>query len=116
MTGVALGVILGLLLRYLGIGSGQACAAGYFAAVLMIVIHTRLDLRRRWWFWTAVGSIVGMHAPVILLVHWTRVDRILAVPLGVVDFLAMLTFIGIIEERVQRHRTGAVANHSEAGS
>ena len=48
----------------------QAFGAASCCAVVMLAAMSRWDLKRRLWFWVAMGVIVLAQVPIVVLVPW----------------------------------------------
>jgi hypothetical protein len=70
--------------------------------VIMVVVKVCRDLRGRLWFWITIIAIAALHVPLVMqTAQWlTRISFRAVLFLGVVDCLAILAVISLIERLV----------------
>jgi hypothetical protein len=51
---------------------GKGRVALVCAAVTIIAVRSRWDLRERPWFWVTIATIIALHVPLVLLVRWPQ--------------------------------------------
>ena len=90
---------------------GRAVAVSLGA--IMVAIKMRWDLRKSVWFWVIIVSVLLIHIPVFLLVHWPngRVPPLVMLPLAFGDCLIVLGTVKVVEKYIVK--TPASAESSD---
>lgn len=76
--------------------------AGFALMLMLIVVKVCRDLRGRLWFWITIVGIAALHVPLVMLTaQWlSRMPFRSVLFLGIVDCLAILAVVGLIERLV----------------
>jgi hypothetical protein len=86
--------------------------------LILGVIVVRWDLRGRWWFWTFLIAIAGLHVPLMMLTaeQISRIsDGFMFFPI-IADGAAILAAIRIVERRVGAKALPLASDNEGSGS
>jgi hypothetical protein len=88
-----------LLFSYLGndnMGKSVAVCVG----MILLAIKIRWDLRKHFWFWAVIVSLLALHVPLLFLIQWPHVwlPAIGLLPIGVADCLIIVGVVKFIEK------------------
>lgn len=78
-----------ILILFSMLGKGEeGIGAWICTTIVLLVVGVRWDLRRRYWFWIAIGFGFLLQTPLIFLVPWNNRNLIwiTVLPLGVLDY------------------------------
>ena len=75
-------------------------AACIVLGMVMLAIKLRWYLRKHFWFWAIIGSILALHVPLVLKVRWQQGNvptLFYTMPLGIADFLIISGALALAE-------------------
>ena len=84
---------------------GRGMASAISVGMMVLIIWMRWDLRKRFWFWTVVASLVLLHIPLVMLVHWSSrntYSRVVLLPGALLDFVIVYSAIQLVEKLMKR--------------
>ena len=84
------------------VGAEFALTATLCVATTLVAIGICWDLRRRLWFWGVIVFMMGLHAPLVLMVRWPHqwIPGIALMPIGIVDCMVMVGIVRFIQKSV----------------
>ena len=102
-TGLKIAAILApvfLLFIYLG-KADMGLAVVITLGMIMLAVKIRWNLRKHVWFWGTIVFTLALHVPLFFLVRWPQGNvptLAYTLPIGIADFLIILTAVGIAEQ------------------
>ncbi len=97
-----------LVFAYLGdwrTGIGAAICCG----LVILIVITRWDLRKHWWFWAVILFGAALQVPIVLLIPWGNrgLTGISLLPVAVVDYGVVYGCVKLAEKLMKKTDTGS---------
>ena len=96
---ITLGVIVVLcIFSYFG-RMDLARPAVFSGGMIWFAVAIYWRLRKFWWFWAAVATVVGLHIYLILRIQWDQewISWLVIMPIALADFGLVVGFFKLIE-------------------
>jgi hypothetical protein len=76
------------------------------AAMVVIAIAMRWQLKRHVWFWITIIVFAALHVPLILFIPWTTrwVPALAIIPIGIADLCTMLRVLSVVGKLMEGKR------------
>jgi hypothetical protein len=71
----------------------------FSGGMIWYAVATRWRLRKFWWFWVAVATVIGIHIYLILRIQWDQesLPWIVILPFALADFGFVMGFFKLVE-------------------
>jgi len=78
----------------------EGIGAWICTTIVFLVVGARWDLRKRFWFWIAIGFGLLLQIPLVLLVPWNNRNLIwmTVLPVGVLDYFLVYYCVRVTEK------------------
>ena len=73
--------------------SDMGAAAGFAFSAIVAAAYGRWDLRRKWFYWTALAGLATLHIVLLTFWHPSMPNTIQVAPLAVLDFILMICIL-----------------------
>jgi hypothetical protein len=104
---VSMGIsLVFLFFAFLG-DPGRGMAAAVSAGMIAVATRYFWDLRQRTWFWIAIGFIILINVPLIVLIPWPfkQYSYVQMLPIGFLDFAIAYGIIRLLELVIEKKGT-----------
>lgn len=89
--------------RHFG-GPDRALTVFLSLATVMVAAGICWDLRNRLWFWVVTVLLLGLHIPLVIMLHWPHywIPGVVLTPIGLLDILIMVKIIRFVQKYIVR--------------
>lgn len=97
--GIVLAVFLVLSIFYYFGRMDIARPAIFSGGMICFAVAIQWRLRKFWWFWVAIATVIGVHIYLILRIQWDQesLPWIVILPIALADFGLVIGFFKLIE-------------------
>jgi hypothetical protein len=97
--GITVGVMFVLSIFYYFGRMDLARPVIFSGGMIWFAVAIRWRLRKFWWFWAAIATVVGVHIYLILRIQWDEeyLPWIVILPFALADFGLVIGFFKLIE-------------------